>query len=346
VVAAPIMCVMTSKLRATPEQTGGGRSVVGDVRPGRHLGWFRRRNRAKDLLRLVDLTPEDLWRLRRLTFEFRSDPRRHYRALRDGTALSWFTTWSAGKADSVAVASERLGASLAVDPHKLWPGRVGSLENAGRVLSSLGRVIVVGGLEDRDLGRLATAASVPVINAFSDGHDPCEALAELVSLEAHFGTLKGYRLAYLGQACNVTHDLMAAAALIGITLTIPTPEGCQPNPLITLQAGNLAERHGGNLRLTRHPGRAVERADGILLGPLPPSWRHLRPEVVDGASPDVALLSCSPTSCLPSRNPNRAESNRATRRFMRPRPLLSVASLSSATTSNPRNAGGCWPPSR
>jgi ornithine carbamoyltransferase len=295
------MEVMSSKPQPTRQQTGRGASVVADVRPGRHLGWFHRRNRAKDLLRLADLTSEDLWRLRRLTCEFSSNPEHHHRALRDGTVLCWFTSWSGGKADAVSVATERLGAvTLAVDPHELRPGRVGSMENAGRVLSSLGRAIVVGGLEDSKLGRLATAAGVPVINAFSDGYDPCEALAELVTLEAHFGSLKEVKLAYLGQACNVTHDLMAAAALVGTTLTVATPDGYQPNPLVTLHVRDLAERHGGSVRLTRQPAVAIERADGIVFGPLPPSWRHLRPELLDGASRDVTLLACSPTGDAPA----------------------------------------------
>jgi ornithine carbamoyltransferase len=277
--------------------TRGGRgSVVADVRPGRHLGWFHHDNRVKDLLRLVDLSSEDLRRLRRLTTEFGSDAERHRRAPRDGTVLCWLTAPSHCVAHNVFVASDRLGSTtVLVDPDELRAGRVGSLENAGRVLSSLGRAIVVGGLNDRDLGRLATAASVPVVNAFSDGHDPCEAVAELATFERHFGSLTGFRLAYLGRACNVTHDLMAAAALAGIALTVATPDGCQPSPLVTVQTRDLAQRHGGQLLLTREPAQAVDRADGIVFGPLPPSWRHIRPEVVDGASPDAALLSCSPT---------------------------------------------------
>jgi ornithine carbamoyltransferase len=71
---------------------------------------------------------------------------------------------------------------------------------------------------------------VPVVNGFSHGHNPCEALAELATLEARLGSLNGLRLAYLGQACNVTHDLMAAAGLAGVHLTVATTDGSQPDP--------------------------------------------------------------------------------------------------------------------
>ena len=250
---------------------------------------------VKDVLRLADMTGEDLGRLRRFTIDFGADPEGRGGALRDGTVLCWLTVPSRGVSYIVSVATRQLGgAAVALDPDELRARRVGSLENAARVLSSLGRLLVVGGLEDHDVNRLAAAASVPVVNAFSDRHNPCEALAELATLEQRIGSLQGVRLAYLGQSCNVTHDLMAGAALAGATLWVATPEACQPSPSITAHASVLAARHGGHLQLTRRPAQAVERADGIVLGPLPRSWRNMDPGLVASANRDVALLSCSP----------------------------------------------------
>ena len=281
--------------RATP--TGGGGTVTAQVQPGRHLGWNHRSNMAKDLLRLTDLTSEDLWRLRRLTCEFGFDAEHHHGPLRDGAVLCWFKASTKWLAETVSAASERLGGrAVVVDPVELRPRRVGSVENAARVLSSLGRAIVVGGLEDGDLVRLAAAATVPVVNGFRDEHNPCEALAELATFEARFGSLNGVRLAYLGQAGSVTHELMAAAALAGITLVVATPDGCQPSPIVTVQTRDVAQRNGGSIRLTREPTHAVRHADGIVFGPVPSSWRRLRPDLLVDASPDVVLLSCSPSA--------------------------------------------------
>jgi ornithine carbamoyltransferase len=267
------------------------------VRPGRHPEWFHGRKAAKDLLRLADLTSEDLWRLRRLTFEFQSDPRHHRGAMKDGVLLCWFSPPATWIAESVSIAGKRLGGtSLVVDPLELRARRVGSVENAARVLSSLGQLIVVGGLLDAELSRFAGAASVPVVNGFSHGNNPCEALAELVTLEAARDSLNGFRLAYLGQACDVTHDLMAAAGLSGIKLTVAAPDGSQPDPVVTAQARNVAERNGGSVRVTREPGQAVRGADGIVLGPLPPAWRHLTRDLLADASPEVIVLSCLPST--------------------------------------------------
>jgi ornithine carbamoyltransferase len=211
--------------------------------------------------------------------------------------LCWFSPPAKWVADSVSAAGERLGGrSVVVDPFELRPKRVGSIENAARVLSSLGQLIVVGGLDDRELGLLARAASVPVVNGFSRRHNPCEALAEMATLEAALGSLNGLRLVYLGQACNVSHDLMAAAGLAGLQLTVATPDRSQPDRVLATQAREIANSTGGILRLTRQPGPAVRDADGIVLGPLPRAWRQVAEDVLSSVSPAVIVLSCSPSA--------------------------------------------------
>jgi ornithine carbamoyltransferase len=137
---------------------------------------------------------------------------------------------------------------------------------------------------------------VPVVNGFSHSHNPCEALAEVATLEAARGSLNGLRLAYLGQACNVSHDLMAAAGLAGVQLTVATPDRSQPDRVLAKQAMEIAESHGGILRITREPGAAVRDADGIVFGPLPPAWRHVTGDLLSGVSPAAILLSCLPSA--------------------------------------------------
>jgi hypothetical protein len=88
------------------QRSGGEGHVVGDVGVGQHLGWFHRRNHANNLLRLADLTSEDLWRLRRLTLEFRADPGRHDKILAEETVLCWFTGRSPEIAKTASTAVE------------------------------------------------------------------------------------------------------------------------------------------------------------------------------------------------------------------------------------------------
>ena len=65
--------------------------------------------------------------------------------------------------------------------------------------------------------------AIPVINALSDIEHPCQALADIFTLEERFGDLRGLRLAYVGDGNNVAHSLMLTAALTGRALLLATP---------------------------------------------------------------------------------------------------------------------------
>lgn len=139
---------------------------------------------ARSLLRLSDLTTEDLQQLLRLVAEFRATPYRRSRTLEDQTVLCWLDVPAPAVATTVAEAVGRLGGAMVLaNPAVLVAARVGTIENAARVLSRLGDMIVLGGLSQRDITRFALAADVPVLNAFSDDDDPCRALEDLAAAE-------------------------------------------------------------------------------------------------------------------------------------------------------------------
>ena len=98
--------------------------------------------------------------------------------------LCWLDVPAPAVATTVAEAVGRLGGAMVLaNPAVLVAARVGTIENAARVLSRLGDMIVLGGLSQRDITRFAVAADVPVLNAFSDDDDPCRALADLADAE-------------------------------------------------------------------------------------------------------------------------------------------------------------------
>jgi ornithine carbamoyltransferase len=269
-----------------------------DAHSARRFGRNHLNAHRPNLLRLGDLTSEDLARLCHLANEFRSHPDRHSKALHGQTVLCWLGAEVPAVADTVARAVNRLGGALVVvNPVDLEPDRVGTIENAGRVLSRLGRVLVLGGLPDDDLARLAKEAAAPVLNVFSDRNDPCQALADLFTVEQSGASLAATTLVYLGRACNVTHDLMEGAALSGMTMVVATPDGGQPDPVVTVQARDVAERRGGRLHLTRRPEDAVAAAGAIVLGPgtIPGARYELTPALLERAAPDVLLLGCQPS---------------------------------------------------
>ena len=81
----------------------------------------------------------------------------------------------------------------------------------------------------RSVEELAAAASIPVINALTNEHHPCQALADAMTLEEEFGTFAGIRVAFIGDGDNVCHSLIEAAGLAGFALRVATPPGCEPH---------------------------------------------------------------------------------------------------------------------
>jgi ornithine carbamoyltransferase len=117
---------------------------------------------------------------------------------------------------------------LMLRPDELQLGRGEPISDTGRVLSGYVDAITIRTYAQSDVDRLAAAASVPVINALTDDHHPCQALADLLTIREHFGELEGLRVAYLGDGNNVAHSLMQAGALAGMEVVVSTPNGTGP----------------------------------------------------------------------------------------------------------------------
>ena len=70
---------------------------------------------------------------------------------------------------------------------------------------------------------LAHWSSVPVINALSDRFHPCQALADIFTLQEKFDDLRGRKLAFVGDGNNVAHSLMLTTLRMGMNFSIATP---------------------------------------------------------------------------------------------------------------------------
>lgn len=109
---------------------------------------------------------------------------------------------------------------------------------------------------------LAMEASIPVFNLLTEDHHPCQALADLQTLQERFGTLEGLRLAYVGDGNNVTNSLMILGAMAGLTVAVATPEGYAPDPEAVALAESVATA-GGAVELTNDAASAAAEADAI-----------------------------------------------------------------------------------
>jgi ornithine carbamoyltransferase len=217
-----------------------------------------------DLLRIADLTATQLTALLDLADEMKDGPT-WWTAARHGTAVAClFDKPSTRTRVSFEVAAHRLGMlPIMLRPDELQLGRGEPLADTARVLSSYTAAIVVRTFAQATLEELADAASIPVVNALTDDHHPCQALADLLTLRRHYGYLEGIRLSYVGDGNNVAHSLMEAGALSGMHVTVATPQGYAPHPDVTRATVELAGAHGGSINVMHDAHSAVADADAV-----------------------------------------------------------------------------------
>lgn len=152
---------------------------------------------------------------------------------------------------SFEVGVAELGATpVVLRGDELQLARGESIADTGRILSRYLDAIAIRSASHEAVAELAAAAEIPVVNALTPLHHPCQALADLLTLRERCGDLHGLRLAYVGDGNNVARSLAIAAELAGIELTVAAPDGYQ-----------LEEGHG--VRLTEDPRLAVSGADAI-----------------------------------------------------------------------------------
>jgi ornithine carbamoyltransferase len=154
------------------------------------------------------------------------------------------------------------GNPMVVDSGGTHFGRGESLVDAGRVMSRYASAIVVRTYGDERLAELAAGATVPVVNALTDGFHPCQLLADLLTIRERLGGTAGRTLAYLGDAGNnMSHSYLLAGALAGMHVRVAGPAGHEPSPEIVARATELAARSGGSVTVLTDPHSAAAGAD-------------------------------------------------------------------------------------
>lgn len=136
-------------------------------------------------------------------------------------------------------------------------------EDTARVLAGYCHAIMVRTFEQKVLDRMARVSRVPIINALSDEHHPCQALADLQTLQENFGSLKGLKLAYVGDGNNVLNSLMLMAPVLGVEVRYACPKGYKPAKEILFRAKERAKTYGGAVIECSSPEEAVKDAQAI-----------------------------------------------------------------------------------
>ncbi len=204
-----------------------------------------------DYLSVDDLSPGELVDLLALSARVKTDPGAFVRHLDRMTVALIFEKPSTRTRVSFEVGVAQLGAHpLVIGSVDLQLGRGETIEDTGRVLSRYVDAIVLRTFEQERLEVLAGAASVPVVNSLSDFEHPCQALADLLTIQERIGAPAGRVLTYLGDGNNVAHSLLLAGTKMGMTVRVATPPGFEPIPQVVHRAEEIAAQTGGSVEIT------------------------------------------------------------------------------------------------
>ncbi len=218
----------------------------------------------KHFLTMTDLSEGDLQRMLQTAAQMKRRPAMASKALAGKTVALVFQKPSMRTRVAFEVAVLQLGGSvvyLGQDDIRL--GQREPMKDVARALSRYVSAIVVRTFAHADAQEFAQYASVPVINGLSDLVHPCQALADLLTMQERFKRLEGLRVSYVGDGNNVLHSLLQGCAMLGMRITVATPDRYRPDGTIWKEAKRLASSHGGSVQWTDDPAEAVKGADVV-----------------------------------------------------------------------------------
>jgi ornithine carbamoyltransferase len=265
----------------------------------------------KHFIELEEYGRIELGRMLDLAIEMKQQYRRGIcaKTLAGKTMVMVFEKPSSRTRLSFQVAMTQLGGhAIYIRPEDIGGplGQREPIKDLARILNGYVDVIVVRTFAHKAVRELASYSRVPVINALTDQDHPCQAMADMVTIREHFGSLAGRKLAYVGDGNNVARSLAAACVRLGLQFTIASPEGYALDPefvrLIT--AGD----DPGSIRSFVNPRDAVRDAEIVYTD----TWTSMGQEdekqkriqifesyqvnrqLLADAAPNVKVMHCLP----------------------------------------------------
>ena len=264
----------------------------------------------RDYLSVDDLSSEELADLLGDAAAMKAKPEKHADGLAGVHVALVFEKPSTRTRVSMEVGVASLGGNAVVlRADELQLGRGETIEDTGRVLSRYVDAIAVRTFGQERLEALAAGATVPVINLLSDESHPCQALADLLTIQEHVSEkLSETSLAYLGDGNNVAHSLLIAGAKMGMDVRVASPSGYQPDRDVVKRAREVAAHTEGRVIVTDLVAEAVEGADVLYtdvwasMGQEGESGERIKDldgygideSTVSMASADVKVMHCLP----------------------------------------------------
>jgi len=212
----------------------------------------------RHLLTGTELSPAELDSLLRRAAELKRAPLSSQALAGASVALIFQKPSTRTRVSFEVGVSELGGHPLVLRSDEMQLSRGEALRDTALVLSRHVAVIAIRTGPDATLQELARYSSVPVVNMLTEGHHPCQALADLQTLREAHDSLQGLRLAYVGDGNNVARSLALLGSLAGMHVAVASPEGYELESSIEPPAGA-----SGSISLHRDPLEAVRGACAV-----------------------------------------------------------------------------------
>jgi ornithine carbamoyltransferase len=264
---------------------------------------------VRHFLRDDDVSPDEQAEVLDLAATMKLDPLGH-KPLAGKSVAAIFEKNSTRTRLSFEVGIASLGGHpIIVDGRTMQLGREETIEDTARVLSRYVDVVVWRTFAHARIEAMASASSVPVINALTNEYHPCQVLADLMTIRERLGGLAGLTMTYLGDgANNMAHSLLLGGTTAGMHVRVSTPEGFQPQADILRYAEKRAGETGGSVRVLTDPRAAVDGANVVAtdawtsmgqendgkdrITPFRP--QQVNAELMNRAAPNAIVLHCLP----------------------------------------------------
>src|SRR5581483_529235 len=221
----------------------------------------------KDVLSIADLSANEINLILKVACRLKKEWKsgRGRQLLRGKTLGMIFQKPSTRTRVSFEVGMSQLGGdAVYLSANDIQLSRGETIEDTARTLSLYLDCIMARVYDHTEVQKLATYASVPVINGLSDAFHPCQILADLMTIQEHKKKLKGLQLAWLGDGDNVCNDLMLGCAKTGISMTAACPKGYEPLEEVVMLAKQEGKKTGSDIVITEDPAAAAKDADVVV----------------------------------------------------------------------------------
>ena len=217
--------------------------------------------KTKDLLTLDELSPKEFAGLIDDSIKLKKQLKKgNKQVLKNKTLTMIFQKPSTRTRVSFETGMFQLGGhaiNLSSDDMQLSRGE--SIEDTAKTLSRYTNCIMARVYEHELLEKLAAHATVPVINGLSDSFHPCQILADFMTIKEKKKKLKGIKVAWIGDGNNVCNSMIYGAALSGVSMSIATPKGFEPNAKVVKKA-----KKSTKIELTTDPYVATKNTDVVV----------------------------------------------------------------------------------